>query len=175
MLIPIPQDVLQAQARERTLDTVLGSLGVSAAVAAVAFAGYMAVVGPGATSMSSPAPLLAVAGAPTHAPRTIAALPPAARDTAAPELGGIDFDPTGSIVPVPAPAAAEPPAAGTGVLQDFAVRDAFDGTALVEAHGKLHMVTTGATIDGAGRVLSVARRGAGWVVATTGGLILQRR
>ena len=177
MLIPIPEEVLQAQARERALDTVLGSLGLSAAAVSASFAAYMAVMGPTGQPAPSPTPLLAVAGPPTHAPRAISGPPAVARTSATPETGGIDFDPTGSISATAAPGQASTTSVATdkAVLPDFAVRDAFDGTALVEVHGELHMVQRGATIDGAGRVLSIERHGTGWVVATTGGLILQRR
>lgn len=176
MLLPIPEEVLQAQARDRALDMLLGSLGVSAAIVSVSFATYMAIAAPPGHPLPGPAPLLSLAGTPTHGSRTFAPPVPSASDVAVSEPGDIDFDPTGSIAPLPAKGGATAAsAAGRTVLPDFAVRDAFDGTALVEAHGTLRMVQPGAVIEGAGRVLSVSRRGSGWMVATTGGLILQRR
>ena len=174
MLLPIPEDVLQAQARERMLDALIGSLGVSVAAVSASFAVYMVAVGPTNRPAPKPAPLLAYAGVPTHAPRSVEPpVPP--RDATASEPGDIDFDPTGSIASSEPQGSNAPSARSKAVLTDFAVRDVFDGTALVEAHGALHMVQPGATIEGAGKVLSVSRRGNGWVVATSDGLILQRR
>lgn len=170
MLLPIPEDVLQAQARDRMLDLLLGSLGVSAAAAAASFAAYMVATGSGAGAGTGPARVVLAQGAGVEHGRVWAhGVPPAASDpTDGPAL---DFTPTGTV-----PGAATPPQAPRAApLPDFAVRDVFDDTALVEAHGTLQMVQAGAVIAGAGEVLSIERRDSGWVVVTAGGLIAQRR
>lgn len=166
MLLPIPEEILQAQARDRALDAVLGSLGVSVAVASAGFAVYMAAFGPAHGPAMRPAPVLALAGPPSHGARSVA--PPEPETPAA----GIDFDPTGSIAGGAGDQGRPDPGA---ILTDFAVRDAFDGTALVEAHGTLQMVQKGTVLAGAGTVTAVTKRGSSWMVSTTGGTILQRR
>ncbi|MDX7950343.1 hypothetical protein P7D22_04020 [Lichenihabitans sp. Uapishka_5] len=173
MLIPIPKDVIEAQARDRLVDAWLGSLGVSAAVVSAGFAAYMAVSGPASGPASRPMPLLAMGTATSHAPRFEAQSTP---NAVAEQPGDtIDFDPTGTIPAAPVSSDDAKLLSSRTVLPDFAVRDAFDGTALVEAQGTLRMVQPGATIEGAGRVLSIARGRKGWVVETSGGLIVQRR
>ena len=166
MLLPIPEEVLQAQARDRALDVVLGSLGVSAAVASAGFAVYMAAFGPVHGPAMRAVPVLALGGVPSHGQRS--AVPPEPETASA----GIDFDPTGSIAGAASDQGHPDPGA---ILTDFAVRDAFDGTALVEAHGTLQMVQKGTVLAGAGTVTAVTRHGGSWTVSTTGGTILQRR
>lgn len=168
MLLPIPEEVLQAQARDRALDVLLGSLGVSAAVASAGFAVYMAAFGPALEPATRAAPLMTVAGPPSHEARTLA---PPEPDAA---VAGIDFDPTGSIPGIEAAADQDHPDP-RAILSDFAVRDAFDGTALVEAHGTLQVVQKGTVLAGVGTVTGVSKRGGAWSVSTTGGTILQRR
>ena len=62
------------------------------------------------------------------------------------------------------------PAASTP-LPSFVLRDVFDGKALVESPRALALVGPGTVLEGAGEVLSIERRGAGWVVLTTKGQI----
>jgi hypothetical protein len=168
MLLPIPEDILQAQARERTIDLLLASMGVSAAVVAASFAAYMVVTHPGGGSDRGR--VVAASRGATHLPLKT---PEAARD-AADDLGqALDFTPTGTVA---TPTGARPGRpARTAAMPDFAVRDVFDDTALVEAHGTLQVVRPGSVIAGAGEVLSIARRGSGWAVVTEGGTIEQRR
>ena len=54
------------------------------------------------------------------------------------------------------------------------MRDVFDGTALVETRGSLQLVKHGTTLEDVGKVLSIDRKGSGWVVVTSGGTIRQR-
>jgi hypothetical protein len=67
-------------------------------------------------------------------------------------------------------------AAGPGpkkpqLITSWVVRDVYDGIALVEnAHGSLE-VAPGEVIPGAGTVKSIERRGAGWIVITSRGLV----
>jgi hypothetical protein len=57
------------------------------------------------------------------------------------------------------------------LITNWVVRDVYDGIALVESqHGSIE-VTPGETIPGAGTVKSIERRGAGWIVITSRGLV----
>jgi len=57
------------------------------------------------------------------------------------------------------------------LITSWVVRDVYDGVALVEnQYGSLE-VSPGETIPGAGRVKSIERRGSGWVVITSHGLV----
>jgi regulator of replication initiation timing len=106
------------------------------------------------------------------------------RQTAAPLV-------TGSIAPVPIKASpglplanrtkAEPPQVkpqtsvrakkAPELITSWVVRDAYDGIALVEnARGSIE-VALGETIPGAGTVKAIERRGDGWIVITSRGLI----
>lgn len=89
-------------------------------------------------------------------------------------LADPDFDPitTGSLPDRPAPARPQVPAetqtptlplsAGTYTLRGVA-----DGVATVESREGRLTVSLGSSLPGAGRVLSIRRTGAGWVVITT--------
>jgi uncharacterized protein YidB (DUF937 family) len=57
------------------------------------------------------------------------------------------------------------------LITNWVVRDVYNGIALVESpHGSIE-VTPGETIPGAGTVISIERRGAGWIVITNRGLV----
>lgn len=57
------------------------------------------------------------------------------------------------------------------LITDWVVRDVYDGIALVEnARGAIE-VMPGETIPGAGTVKSIQRRGGGWIVITSRGLV----
>ena len=57
------------------------------------------------------------------------------------------------------------------LITSWVVRDAYNGVALVEnARGSLE-VALGDTIPGAGTVKSIERRGGGWIVITSRGLV----
>jgi hypothetical protein len=65
-----------------------------------------------------------------------------------------------------APAASRPQ-----LITNWVVRDVYDGIALVEGpHGSIE-VAPGEIIPGAGTVKSIERRGGGWVVITSRGLV----
>ncbi|MFZ1078823.1 MAG: hypothetical protein WAN31_03945 [Methylovirgula sp.] len=75
------------------------------------------------------------------------------------------------------PAGAEPQSAMTEVkpqprlLTNWVVRDVYDGIALVEGPEGALEVMPGDTIPGAGTVRSIERRGGGWIVLTSRGLV----
>ncbi|MGC1861763.1 MAG: hypothetical protein WA733_11725, partial [Methylocystis sp.] len=56
-------------------------------------------------------------------------------------------------------------------LDNWVLRGVHDGTALVEGAEGLREVTPGSVLPGAGRVKSIERHGANWVVITTAGVI----
>jgi hypothetical protein len=57
------------------------------------------------------------------------------------------------------------------LLTNWVVRDVYDGIALVEGPQGALEVMPGDTIPGAGTVKSIERRGAGWIVLTSRGLV----
>ncbi|MCW6507359.1 hypothetical protein [Lichenifustis flavocetrariae] len=168
--------VLEEHFQQNRLDTVLSSLGVSAAVVSASFAGYMLVIGPGDGTSSSPMPAIDSTAAPDHPRLSMAGAPshgPLTRNPA-----GVDFTPTGTILDPAGELGRRPNMEARSpatILSDYAVRDAFDGTALVEAHGTLQVVRTGTVLEGAGEVLAISRTGNSWTVTTSVGTILQRR
>ncbi len=66
-------------------------------------------------------------------------------------------------------AASEPK--GPQLITDWVVRDVYDGIALVENSRGAIEVMPGETIPGAGTVKSIQRRGGGWIVITSRGLV----
>jgi hypothetical protein len=70
-----------------------------------------------------------------------------------------------------APADAAVASKHLALITDWVVRDVYDGVALVEnARGSIE-VAPGETIPGAGTVKSIERRGPGWIVITSRGLV----
>lgn len=57
------------------------------------------------------------------------------------------------------------------LITHWVVRDAYDGLALVESPAGAIEVAPGEIIPGAGRVKSIERRGPGWIVITSQGLV----
>jgi uncharacterized protein YidB (DUF937 family) len=57
------------------------------------------------------------------------------------------------------------------LITNWVVRDVYDGVALVESPRGSIEVAPGEIIPGAGRVQSIERRGAGWIVITNRGLV----
>jgi len=57
------------------------------------------------------------------------------------------------------------------LITNWVVRDVYGGIALVESPRGVIEVVPGETIPGAGRVKSIERRGAGWIVITSRGLV----
>ena len=95
----------------------------------------------------------------SSAPSTATAPSPAPTAAAKPEPTQ-----TGSIV--------EPKATKPETIENWAVRDVYDGVAMLEDRKhRLAEVTRGDTIPGVGRVEAVERRGRTWVVVTKQGLI----
>lgn len=80
--------------------------------------------------------------------------------------------------PKPAEAAkpSEPAKAATakpGVLEQFALRDVYDGAAIIENRSRrLFQVMPGDTLPGAGRVEAIERQGRHWVVLTRQGVVM---
>ena len=79
----------------------------------------------------------------------------------------VPADATGSISPRSATALPPKPAAIPG----FAVRDVSDGAALIEGRNGLFEISPGDSIPGVGLVQSIERRGRGWAVITSRGVI----
>jgi hypothetical protein len=57
------------------------------------------------------------------------------------------------------------------LITNWVVRDVYDGVALVESPRGSIEVAPGEIIPGAGTVKSIERRGAGWIVITSRGLV----
>ncbi len=73
---------------------------------------------------------------------------------------------------VPRPLGSLAPAASTPqLITNWVVRDVYDGIALVESPRGSIEVTPGEIIPGAGMVKSIERRGAGWIVITSRGVV----
>ena len=186
-LKPDRDSFIDAGLRRALTDRLWGGVGFTAAAASAGFAVYMVVVGPGLGHHRSDFGLFATLthpqvsdaqalppfhGAPSHARAPGADPVPSA--TAA--SGPIDFAPTGTVTPAddkrPAdPTAKDPGQTGAVTLPGFVLRDVFDGKALVESRSALTLVAPGSTLEGAGQVLSIERRGESWVVTTTTGII----
>jgi hypothetical protein len=71
---------------------------------------------------------------------------------------------------VPATAASPAPEKSQ-LIANWVVRDVYDGIALVEGpHGSVEVIE-GETIPGVGTVKSIEKRGSGWIVVTSRGLV----
>jgi hypothetical protein len=57
------------------------------------------------------------------------------------------------------------------VIRGWILREVYDGVALVEGAGGAIEVAPGETLPGAGRVKSIERKGKGWIVVTSRGVI----
>ncbi len=172
-------------------DWLWGGLGVGAATVSASFAAYMVVIGPSHVRFPSAANfgVLAHLG-PRSLPSDSHVTPllqgrsdrlPMTADAggngtspSAPAGSGVDFAPTGSVEPgaVREHAVASPAAdAGPPTLKSFILRDVFDDKALVESRDGITLVAPGSTLEGAGEVLAIQRRGDAWVVTTSKGII----
>ena len=69
------------------------------------------------------------------------------------------------------PAEAAAPYAPRPMLQGYSVEDVQDGVAVVDSRYGQVQVAPGDFLPGAGRVLRIERRGSGWTVVTSGGVI----
>ena len=101
------------------------------------------------------------------------------KQTAAPITTASIPTPAVNVTPTPVPlsrAKQVPPAPEADIkkpplITGWVVRDVYDGIALVEGpRGPLEVIP-GVSIPGAGMVKSIERRGAGWIVVTTRGLV----
>ncbi|BAU89304.1 hypothetical protein MPPM_0699 [Methylorubrum populi] len=158
---PLAGSVVARRAREASGErTVLAGL-VLLALTASGFAGYAISTGTHGYDVQA---VLPAGMAPFAWKKTVAQG----------RLADPDFDPvtTGSlpdrpVAPgpqVPAEPPAPPPALSAGT---YTLRGVADGVATVESREGRLTVSLGSTLPGAGRVLSIRRTGAGWVVITT--------
>jgi len=53
----------------------------------------------------------------------------------------------------------------------YVLRDVYRGEALVQSRDGMRVIAPGDRLPGAGRVIRIARRGGGWIVVTSGGVI----
>lgn len=109
-----------------------------------------------------------IAPVPPEAAKTAALpLPPAKMQTAVqPQNSAVKQSP-----PPAQPTAAAPAEQRPQLITNWVVRDVYDGIALVEGpHGSIEVIE-GETIPGAGTVKSIERRGSGWIVVTSRGLV----
>jgi hypothetical protein len=121
------------------------------------------------------APEKAAVGKPAH-PAVAQAKPPLENTHGQRKIGGRGdaFDPSQnpSAPGAPRPLGSLAPAASTPqLIKNWVVRDVHDGIALVESPRGSIEVAPGAIIPGAGTVKSIERRGGGWIVITSRGLI----
>lgn len=80
-------------------------------------------------------------------------------------MGDIDPIVTGSIAP------REPVDPSTVPLPGFSLREAFDGTALIDSPSGVQVVHAGSILVGVGRVTAIERRGTRVVVVTERGIV----
>ncbi len=114
---------------------------------------------------TAPLTTASIAPAPAEAPKPVAVpLPPAkSQSTVQPQTMAAKQS------PVPSPAAT--PEQRPQLITNWVVRDVYDGIALVEGpHGSIEVIE-GETIPGVGTVKSIEKRGSGWIVVTSRGLV----
>ena len=110
------------------------------------------------------------------APATTGTIPAATHGPAA-TTTSVPRTPVAAVAAKPDTYAAQNPDAKVPLVKPptvdaWVVRDVYDGMALVEARrGGLREVEPGAFLPGAGQVRSIERRGRGWVVLTSRGVI----
>ena len=94
--------------------------------------------------------------------------------------GSISAPQTVTPLPVPRPAPrvaaveVQPPARPR-VVQDWTIRDVYDGFVYVQGHGDIYRVSIGAPLPGLGRVEQVKRQDGRWMVLTPKGIIVSLR
>ena len=124
---------------------------------------------------AAPAPGSAAAGKPAQL-AVAPAKPPLETAKGQRNIGGRGdaFDPSQNPAAPggPRPLGSLAPAASTpNLITNWVVRDVYDGIALVESPRGSIEVAPGEIIPGAGMVKSIERRGAGWIVITSRGLV----
>ncbi len=173
-------------------DWVWSGLGLGAATASAGFAAYMLALAPGVVTPSGNFHLFAryghgsggAAGQTASADGRAGVSPhvtePSSARTETAEADTVDLTPTGTLAAPSRAALRDGTASESGQgrygpdshpLPDFTLRNVFDGKALVESRSSLSVVKPGSVLNGAGRVLSIERRGGNWVVLTDRGLI----
>ena len=182
------QEMIDAGLRRTAINWLWGGVGFTTAAASAAFATYMAVFGPAGFGHRSPPdfasfatltrlPMESQANQALHGPaQTPRGGEQDSQSSAAASAGPIDFAPTGTVGDTKDDHKVDPNTrpqvqSGTASLPAFVLRDVFDGKALVESRTSLALVAPGSTLEGAGEVLSIERRGDAWVVTTTHGII----
>jgi hypothetical protein len=132
------------------------------------------IAGPPATASIGAASGNTVAGQPAQA-AVAQAKPPLENGHGQRKIGGHDaFDPSKNPTApgVPRPLGSLASAASTPqLITNWVVRAVYDGIALVESPRGSIEVARGEIIPGAGTVKSIERRGGGWIVITSRGLI----
>ena len=83
--------------------------------------------------------------------------------------GSISAPQTVTPLPVPRPPARVP------VVQDWTIRDVYDGFVYVQGHGDIYQVSIGAPLPGLGPVEQVKRQDGRWTVLTPKGIIVSLR
>jgi hypothetical protein len=173
-------------------DWVWSGLGIGAATASAGFAAYMLALAPGVVTPSGNFHLFARYGhgaggaagetdlAEGRAGLSAHAVEPSSARIEAAEADTIDPTPTGTLTAPSRGSLRDSTDNQSGQgryspnshpLPDFMLRNVFDGKALVESRSSLSVVKPGSVLNGAGRVLSIERRGGNWVVLTDRGLI----
>ena len=138
------------------------------------------IAAPTATASLGPASAPGAAAARTQAQTAVApAKPPLGNAQGQRKTGGHDaFDPSQNPTApgVPRPLGNLAPAGSTPqLITNWVVRDVYNGIALVESPRGSIEVAPGEIIPGAGTVKSIERRGGGWIVITSRGLINSAR
>ncbi|HTV32582.1 MAG TPA: hypothetical protein VME69_05705 [Methylocella sp.] len=104
-----------------------------------------------------------------HLDKAISSAPPSpAKDSGAPANTAKQLHAAAAKPVAPEPASGE---RHPQLISNWVVRDVYDGVALVESpHGAIEVIP-GETIPGAGVVKSIERRGGGWIVITSRGVV----
>jgi len=157
-----------------TFDHGLAAFGVVAALGSATFAGLM-ITSDNSHPKFGGAEHLMLFAQPSHG------LPARAEVMAkAEENPGVDYSPTATIPrasarPLPADKSRQPIVLRPPAIRGYVVRDANDGTAIVEDPlGALYQIELGSVLPGGVRILSIERRLGKWVVVTSAGLIGDR-
>ena len=100
------------------------------------------------------------------------AAPVAAAPTAAREVTG-SIAPPAAAAPVPLPAS-KPEIARLPTVEGWALRDAGNGSALIEGRQGMYEVYAGDPVPGLGRIDAIRKQDGRWVVVTSKGLIVAR-
>ncbi|MGI3899756.1 MAG: hypothetical protein ACRYGP_03710 [Janthinobacterium lividum] len=120
-------------------------------------------VPPQRVATASPTGPSMTATAPTPAP-------PARPEAPRPEVAAVQPH-ADTPAKVEAPARPQEAAAKPGTVEGWMLRDVYGGVALLEGRAGLREVAPGEFLPGVGEIRSIERRGRGWVVVTSRGII----